>query len=117
MLRSATNGQVCVIGAGKMSRLLLKHMAAKGCKSLVLLNRSRPRCEQLAAEFPELEVDIRLMDQLPASVAETDTIFAGVPPRSPDVSRSYMQFVVFLPHAASSSNETSPAMRPWRVCF
>jgi glutamyl-tRNA reductase len=31
--------QVCVIGAGKMSRLLLKHMAAKGCKSLVMLNR------------------------------------------------------------------------------
>lgn len=46
--------QVCVIGAGKMSRLLLKHMAAKGCKSLVMLNRSLPRAEDLAAEFPEV---------------------------------------------------------------
>ena len=46
--------QVCVIGAGKMSRLLLKHMAAKGCTRLILLNRSTPRAEQLAAEFPEV---------------------------------------------------------------
>ena len=38
---------------------------------------SRPRAEQLAEEFPEVNVDIRLMDQLDASIAECDTIFAG----------------------------------------
>ena len=46
--------QVCVIGAGKMSRLLFKHMAAKGCTSAVLLNRSLPRAQALAEEFPEV---------------------------------------------------------------
>jgi hypothetical protein len=38
---------------------------------------SRPRAEQLAEEFPEVNVDIRLMDELDASIAECDTIFAG----------------------------------------
>ena len=46
--------QVCVIGAGKMSRLLFKHMAAKGCTSAVLLNRSLPRAQAMAEEFPQV---------------------------------------------------------------
>lgn len=39
-----------MIGAGKMSRLLLKHMAAKGCKSLVMLNR---RCVSLVIQMQQ----------------------------------------------------------------
>jgi shikimate 5-dehydrogenase len=62
-----------------MSRLLLKHMGAKGCSSLVLLNRSLPRAEELAAEFPDISVDIRLMDRLGESIAECDTVFTGTP--------------------------------------
>jgi len=46
--------QVCVIGAGKMSRLLFKHMAAKGCTRAVLLNRSLPRAQAMAEEFPQV---------------------------------------------------------------
>ena len=32
--------QVAVVGAGRMARLLLQHLQAKGCKGLVLLNRT-----------------------------------------------------------------------------
>ena len=45
---------MCVIGAGKMSRLLFKHMAAKGCTRAVLLNRSLPRAQAMAEEFPQV---------------------------------------------------------------
>ena len=31
--------QVCIIGAGKMSRLLVKHMHSKGCTRMTILNR------------------------------------------------------------------------------
>lgn len=37
-----------------MSRLLFKHMASKGCTNAVLLNRSLPRAQALAEEFPEV---------------------------------------------------------------
>ena len=69
--------QVCIIGAGKMSRLLVKHLASKGVGRVTVLNRSLPRAEELRDEFPEVEFDIRLMPDLMRSVAECDTIFAA----------------------------------------
>lgn len=56
--------RIAIIGAGKMSRLLMIHMASQGVGRVTLMNRSRPRAEELAAEFPEIEVDIKLMDEL-----------------------------------------------------
>jgi glutamyl-tRNA reductase len=126
-----SDAKVCVIGAGKMSRLLLKHMAAKGCKSLVMLNRSRPRAEQLAEEFPEVNVDIRLMDQLDASIAECDTIFAasssedilisrasleGLPPASAAVGGMRRFFDISVPrNIASDVNQLDGAAHVYNV--
>jgi len=75
--RSFADAKVCIIGAGKMSRLMVKHLASKGCTDVMVLNRSRPRAEALAEEFPEVSFDIRLMDQLMPSVQQCDTIFAA----------------------------------------
>ena len=75
--RSFADARVAIIGAGKMSRLLVKHLASKGCDRLTLLNRSLPRAEALAEEFPEVAMDIRLMHDLMDVVAESDTIFAA----------------------------------------
>ena len=69
--------QVCIIGAGKMSRLLVKHLQSKGCERVTVLNRSLPRAEALAEEFPEVQFDIRLMPELLECVAASDVIFAA----------------------------------------
>lgn len=69
--------QVCIIGAGKMSRLLVKHLQSKGCSRVTILNRSMPRAEALAEEFPEVEFDIHLMNDLLQCVAASDVIFAA----------------------------------------
>jgi glutamyl-tRNA reductase len=55
---------VCIIGAGKMSKLLVKHMHSKGCTRMTILNRSLPRAEALAEEFPDVTFDIHLMGDL-----------------------------------------------------
>lgn len=68
---------ICVIGAGRMSRLLLKHLAGKGCRRALLVNRSRARAEALAAEFPELALEIQLMPQLAACVGRSDVVFTA----------------------------------------
>lgn len=68
---------VCIIGAGKMSRLLVKHMASKGCKHFTILNRSYPRAEELAGEFPEVTMEIHLMDKLMQCTEAADLIFAA----------------------------------------
>ena len=69
--------QVCIIGAGKMSRLLVKHLSSKGCSRVTVLNRSMPRAEALAEEFPEVQFDIHLMGDLMKCVEESDVIFAA----------------------------------------
>jgi len=69
--------KVCIIGAGKMSTLLVKHLASKGCTSLTILNRSFPRAEALQEEFPEVKMDIQLMDSLMECTEGADLIFAA----------------------------------------
>ncbi|KAJ8603087.1 hypothetical protein CTAYLR_006652 [Chrysophaeum taylorii] len=53
--------EVLVFGAGKMTRLLLTHMAAHGLRKCVLINRSEPRARAMADEFKEshgLEIEV-----------------------------------------------------------
>lgn len=71
------DANVCIIGAGKMSTLLVKHLASKGCKEVTVLNRSLPRAEALAAEFPEVKFDIHLMPDLLKCVEAADVVFAA----------------------------------------
>lgn len=52
--RQWCDARVCIIGAGKMSTLLVKHLQSKGCKEVTVLNRSLPRAQALAEEFPEV---------------------------------------------------------------
>jgi glutamyl-tRNA reductase len=69
--------RVCIIGAGKMSTLLVKHLLSKGCKRVTILNRSLPRAQALAEEYPDMEFDIHLMPDLMQCVADSDVIFAA----------------------------------------
>jgi len=115
--RSFADARVAIIGAGKMSRLLVKHLASKGCDRLTLLNRSLPRAEALAEEFPEVAMDIRLMHDLMDVVAESDTIFAassseeilvsaadvaGMAPASPAVGGTRRFFDISVPRNIGS---------------
>ena len=48
------NINIAIVGAGKMTRLLLIHMASHGVtKGITILNRSAQKAEELAAEFKE----------------------------------------------------------------
>lgn len=49
----------------------------QGCTNLTLLNRSRPRAETLAAAFPEVHFDIRLMADLMRVVSQSDVVFVA----------------------------------------
>jgi glutamyl-tRNA reductase len=68
---------IAVIGAGKMSRLLLTHLASHGVTKVMLLNRSRPRAEELAAEYPDLDIEVKLMDEFWSTLETTDLAFTS----------------------------------------
>lgn len=75
--RKFDDAKITIIGAGKMSTLLVKHLASKGCKEVTILNRSMPRSEALAAEFPEVKMNLKLMPDLMKCVEESDVVFAA----------------------------------------
>lgn len=69
--------RVTIVGAGKMSRLLMTHLASHGVTKIVLLNRSRPRAEELAAEYPDMDVEVLLMDSFWEVMERTDLAFTS----------------------------------------
>lgn len=75
--RNWDDAKVCIIGAGKMSTLLVKHLLSKGCKEVTVLNRSLPRAQALQEEFPDMKFNIHLMPDLMKCVEESDVIFAA----------------------------------------
>lgn len=71
------DAKVCIIGAGKMSTLLVKHLLSKGCTEVTILNRSLPRAHALQEEFPDMKMDIHLMPDLMQCVEDSDVVFAA----------------------------------------
>ena len=69
--------RVMIVGAGKMSKLLVKHLLSKGCSRMVVVNRSQGSVDTLQAEFPDAQLIYRpLADLLPAS-AEAEVVFTS----------------------------------------
>lgn len=69
--------QVAVVGAGRMARLLLQHLQAKGCRGVVLLNRTVSKAELLAADFPALPVQCRPLDDLDHCLSTCSLVFTS----------------------------------------
>ena len=75
--------QVAVVGAGRMSRLLLQHLGSKGCRGLVLLNRTVERAELLAADFPDLPVQCRPLSDLDHCLSTCSLVFTSTAAEDP----------------------------------
>jgi len=88
---SYDDAEILIVGAGTMSRLLVKHLQSKNCKKFKLLNRSLPRAEELAADFPDCEITIGLMDELESSVAAADTIFVASSSDEPIINKAMLE--------------------------
>ena len=75
--------QVAVVGAGRMARLLLQHLQAKGCRGAVLLNRTVARAEALAADFPALPVQCRPISDLDHCLSTCSLVFTSTGAEEP----------------------------------
>jgi glutamyl-tRNA reductase len=75
--------QVAVVGAGRMARLLLQHLQAKGCRGVVLLNRTVSKAELLAADFPALPVQCRPLDDLNHCLSTCSLVFTSTAADTP----------------------------------
>jgi glutamyl-tRNA reductase len=72
-----SEARLAVVGAGKMTRLLITHLASRGLEKITIVNRSMARPEELAEQFPDVEIEIKLMDDLWDVVGRSDIIYTA----------------------------------------
>ena len=90
-LVSLEHQQVAVVGAGRMARLLLQHLQSKGCRGVVLLNRTVARAEALAADFPELPVQCRPLTDLDHCLSTCSLVFTSTAAEEPVITTSRLE--------------------------
>jgi glutamyl-tRNA reductase len=83
--------QVAVVGAGRMARLLLQHLQSKGCRGVVLLNRTVARAEALAADFPSLPVQCRPLHDLDHCLSTCSLVFTSTGAEEPIITAERLQ--------------------------
>jgi glutamyl-tRNA reductase len=86
--------RVAILGAGKMSRLLVQHLISKGATQISIVNRSRERPEELAKLFPEQPIQIHLLPEMMTVIAESDIVFTSTSATEPILDRSKLEMVL-----------------------
>ena len=83
--------RVTIVGAGKMSRLLVKHLVAKGASQIAILNRSRSRAQELASQFPHSGLQIYSMSEMMSVLAMSDLVFTSTAATEPLLDRAKLE--------------------------
>ena len=83
--------QIAVVGAGRMSRLLLQHLQSKGAAGVVLLNRTVERAETLANDFPDLSVQCRSLASMDEFLSTCSLVFTSTAADDPIIDAARLE--------------------------
>ncbi|KAJ0240325.1 Tetrapyrrole biosynthesis [Hirschfeldia incana] len=98
---SASSAVMLVVGAGKMGKLVIKHLVAKGCTRMVVVNRSQERVAAIQEEMMPSGVEIiyKPFDEMLACAAEANVIFTSTASETPLFLKEHVEALP-LPGAA-----------------
>ncbi|XVF64946.1 hypothetical protein PTKIN_Ptkin09bG0207400 [Pterospermum kingtungense] len=80
---SHATARMLVIGAGKMGKLVIKHLVAKGCTKIVVVNRSEEKVAAIREEMKGVEIIYRHLTDMLACAAEADVVFTSTAAETP----------------------------------
>ncbi|MBD1823399.1 glutamyl-tRNA reductase [Cyanobacteria bacterium FACHB-DQ100] len=86
--------RVTIIGAGKMSRLLVQHLLSKGATNIVILNRSMDRARELANLFPDAHLRLLPIHDMMDAIAQSDIVFTSTSSTEPILDRANLEAVL-----------------------
>lgn len=121
-----TPQKVAVIGAGKMSRLVVKHLLAKGATDIAVVNRSMKGAEELAKEFKSADLKLHTLGELMPVVAQSDLVFTATASNDPLIhaaqlepmltaGRSLMLFDISVPRNVHTDVNDLPQVHAFNV--
>jgi glutamyl-tRNA reductase len=88
-----------ILGAGKMSRLLVQHLISKGAAQINIVNRSRDRAHELARQFPDQPIRIYLLSEMMTVIADSDLVFTSTSATEPILDRTKLEIVLEPNHS------------------
>jgi glutamyl-tRNA reductase len=86
--------QIAILGAGKMSRLLVQHLISKGAVDVTVINRSAKRAEDLKKIFPEIELKLEPLTNMLPVVGRSSMVFTSTASNDPLIDRSNLASVL-----------------------
>ncbi|MBE8964904.1 glutamyl-tRNA reductase [Nostocales cyanobacterium LEGE 12452] len=86
--------RVVILGAGKMSRLLVQHLVSKGAVEISIVNRSRDRAQELAKLFPQQPIKIHPLSEMMSVIADSDLVFTSTSATEPILDRAKLEMVL-----------------------
>lgn len=72
-----SEARLAVVGAGKMTRLLITHLASRGLERITIVNRSLGRPNELKEQFPDVDIEVKLMDDLWDVIGASDIVYTA----------------------------------------
>lgn len=88
------SNKVVIVGAGKMSCLLVKHLLSKGARDITIINRSQKRSEELAKKFSEADLTLRPLPEMFDAIATADIVFTSTGATQPIVDKAKLEAVL-----------------------
>ena len=86
-----SEARLAVVGAGKMTRLLVTHLASRGLEKISIVNRSMKRPQELAEQFPDVDFEIMLEEDLFNVVGRSDIVYTAASCEEPVLSKAKME--------------------------
>ncbi|MBW4551401.1 MAG: glutamyl-tRNA reductase [Aphanocapsa sp. GSE-SYN-MK-11-07L] len=82
--------RVAILGAGKMSRLVVQHLLSKGASQITILNRSMERAQELASQFAGAELCLHPLSEMFSVIATADLVFTSTASAEPLLDRDQL---------------------------
>lgn len=95
-LNTLGDTRVAIIGAGKMSRLLVQHLLSKGANQITILNRSLERARELARQFSDVDLKLLSLSEMLPVISASDLVFTSTAATEPLLDRTRLEPVVTL---------------------
>ncbi len=90
-LNSLEECKIAIIGAGKMSRLLVQHLLSKGGTQIAIANRSLERAQELASKFTEVAISLHPLGEMMEVVRNSDLVFTSTGATQPLLNRANLE--------------------------
>jgi glutamyl-tRNA reductase len=93
-LMDLSGTRTTIVGAGKMSRLLVQHLISKGSTDITIVNRSERRAQELAKQFPQIELKIQPLSEMLSAIASSHLVFTSTGATQPILNQEQLSGVL-----------------------